>query len=114
MIKLKLSSIISLNCTVESPEALLLKQVRITMNRNFKKPLPIVEGFVPIFSFNRITTVNGIEFLVSVIDKSGIIHHFTMQQGETRWKIVEVGKVADWIAQVEGELEKAIFENTIR
>jgi hypothetical protein len=82
--------------------------------QNFSKRIPIEKGFSPEFFFNRMYTVNGISYHVSVVDRYRQSHFFNMEQKSNLWRIVDAPKVPDWIMNIEKKLEEAIFESLIR
>lgn len=65
------------------------------------------------FHFNRIYTVDGREYHVSVKDHYSS-HHFLMNEGEGQWRISEATKTVEWIKDLEPELGKAILEHEKR
>jgi hypothetical protein len=81
--------------------------------QNFTKRIRIEEGYSPEFSFNRIHTVNGVHYYVSVMDKRGQSYAFNMELKDKSWKIINAPKLPDWIMRIEKELGDAIFEGMI-
>jgi hypothetical protein len=60
------------------------------------------------FTFTPIHTVNGLIFLVSVIDIKQQVHTVTLRNRENSWRIVHSHVLPSWIAAVEGELSTTI------
>lgn len=79
--------------------------------QHFIKRILIEEGFNPEFFFNRIYTVKGIVYHVSVVDKNKKSFFFNMEQTSEGWRIVNAPKLPDWIMNVEKDLEATISEN---
>jgi hypothetical protein len=93
--------------------AFTLNHLEIVM-QNFSKRILIENGFNPEFFFNRMYTVNGINYHVSVVDRYRQAYFFNMEQTSDRWRIVNAPKVPDWIMNIEKKLEEAIFESLIK
>jgi hypothetical protein len=81
---------------------------------NFTKRILVRDKFNPEFLFNRIYTVDGVRYHVSVMDADRHVFAFNMEEKYGRWKIINAPKIPDWIMNIEKELEDAIFENLIR
>jgi hypothetical protein len=79
--------------------------------QSFTKRIPVEKGFSPEFFFTRIYTVNSVHYHISVMDKSGHSHFFTMEQKNEQWKIINAPKIPDWIVRIEEQLEEAITES---
>jgi hypothetical protein len=65
----------------------------------------------PEFIFNRIFTVSGVRYHVSVKDKDRKAFFFTMQEKGGEWYIIEVTNPPNWITDLEAELSQAIIEH---
>jgi hypothetical protein len=76
----------------------------------FKKRIAISEGFNPEFLFNRIYTVSGVHYFISVMDKAHKTLNFSMQECDGSWKVMDVPTPPQWVSQAEEALEQAIFE----
>lgn len=70
-----------------------------------------VEGHFYSFYFNRIFTVEGIRYHVSVVDKNRKAHSFNMKEQEGKWVIVNQRKHVGWIVKLEPKLSEIIIEN---
>ena len=77
----------------------------------FKKRIVISKEFHPEFLFSRIYTVNGLRYYVSVTDKAHKAHHFSMQEHNGSWQVMDGLLLPDWITGAEEALEQAIFEH---
>jgi hypothetical protein len=73
--------------------------------------ITIEASFKPEFFFNRIYTVDGVRYHVSVIDTERKSWFFGMQERGGKWQIINAPKVPDWIIDVEKQLELAIYNN---
>jgi hypothetical protein len=62
------------------------------------------------FYFNRIFTVNGTKYHVSVRG-GGITYYFMMEEEDGKWKVSTIPMPSNWIIDLETELEKAILEH---
>ncbi len=82
--------------------------------QNFTKRILVLQGFNPEFFFNRIYTVKGTIYHVSVLDKKRHTYIFNMEQRDSKWKIINAAKFPGWIMNVEHELENAIFGSLTR
>ncbi len=60
------------------------------------------------FFFNRIYTVNGIRYHVSVKDNKRLTHAFYMETKNSNWQIVKVPAPPDWVLEVESQLAGTI------
>jgi hypothetical protein len=60
------------------------------------------------FSFNRVYTVEGVSYHVSVVDKERNVIIFHMVEDEGKWKIRECDNCPDYIKKVEKELSDKI------
>ena len=65
----------------------------------------------PEFFFNRIFTVSGVRYHVSVRDDKRKSHLFNMDVKSGVWFIVNAPKTADWIIALESKLSSAIIEH---
>ncbi|MGZ5190866.1 MAG: hypothetical protein ACXWCZ_07570 [Flavisolibacter sp.] len=68
-------------------------------------------GSSPEFHFNRIFTVSGLRYHVSVKSISNKSHYFMMQEKNGNWMFSDDSAIPQWILQVENELQKAIKEH---
>jgi hypothetical protein len=78
---------------------------------SFSHRIQITEEFNPEFSFNRIYTVNGVRYYISVFDRKQQAYYFNMQSQGNQWKIINAPKLPNWILNAERELESAILSN---
>ncbi|RYE26790.1 MAG: hypothetical protein EOP48_34925 [Sphingobacteriales bacterium] len=60
------------------------------------------------FYFNRIFTVDGVKYHVSVVDTSSC--YFIIQKQSGNWKISTQSNVPSWLLDVESELGLAIAD----
>ena len=77
---------------------------------HFKKRFKTDFG-TPQFVFDRIFTVNGAHYHVSVVDDKGRSQFFNMQFKKDEWVIIDAPKVPDWIMGLQNELSKAIIDH---
>lgn len=78
---------------------------------HFKKTLPVKEVGNLDFYFNRIYTVSGLRYHVSVMDRSSKSFHFTMEAQGAKWKIIPVPEPPDWILNLEERLADAVMHH---
>lgn len=76
---------------------------------DFTRKAKSAEGLL-VFTFNRIYTVKGTIYFVSVTGQDRR-HHFHMEERSGSWKIVEAPKPPDWLLQLEKELGETISQN---
>jgi hypothetical protein len=62
------------------------------------------------FFFNRLFTVRGIRYHISVCDDKRISCFFNMERKDGEWYIIEATEVPGWIMLLERELSKAIID----
>lgn len=62
------------------------------------------------FHFNRIFTVNGTKYHLSVTEHA-TSYYFLMEERNGSWLIAETIELPLWIRQADKELEKAIWEH---
>jgi hypothetical protein len=79
--------------------------------QNFTKRIPINQEFNPEFFFNRIYTVHGVRYHISVMDKQRAVYILHMEIEKGKWYLVNKAKLPEWILAVEDKLEKAIFDS---
>ncbi len=60
------------------------------------------------FYFNRIYTVEGVRYHVSVVGPDGKVHAFNVYYQEEKWKLVNSDNCPDWIVEIENEISNAI------
>lgn len=77
----------------------------------FKKRIAISEGFNPEFLFNRVYTVSGVHYFISVMDQAHKHYNFSMEERNGCWKVMEASAWPEWVSSAEGALEEAIFEH---
>ena len=65
----------------------------------------------PEFHFNRIFTVSGPRYHVSVKSILNTHHYFMMMEKNGNWSFSDESCVPQWILQLENELQKAITEH---
>ena len=68
-------------------------------------------GSAPEFHFNRIYTVSGLRYHVSVKSILNTNHYFMMMEKNGSWLFSDESCVPQWILQLENELQKAITEH---
>jgi hypothetical protein len=78
---------------------------------DFSKRIAGPNGII-LFSFTRIYTVRGLIYFVAAAGRS-VRHNFHMEKVNGTWRLIRVPKSPDWLAQLEGELVKAISENQL-
>jgi hypothetical protein len=78
--------------------------------RYFTKSIDTTDGSF-LFHFNRIYTVEGTRYHVSVADKRGHSLSFNMHQIDSKWKLVNSSNCPSWILTLEPELSRAIIEH---
>jgi len=62
------------------------------------------------FYFNRIYTVNGVKYHVSV--RNGrFTHYFMMEDGNEQWHFTDITALPDWIIILERKLENVIHQH---
>ena len=65
------------------------------------------------FYFNRIYTVEGDRFHISVVGTDKKAYSFIMQQKGDIWQIVNAQNCPSWIVELEEDLSKAIIESLV-
>jgi hypothetical protein len=70
-----------------------------------------VEGYFYSFYFNRIYTVEGVRYHVSVVDRNRKAHSFNMKKDEGKWVLANPRKYSGWIVKLESKLSDIIIEN---
>jgi hypothetical protein len=78
---------------------------------SFTKRIYTPEGH-PDFIFNRIYSVWGLNYFVSVKDCQGHNCYFTMEEKQGGWKIKEPS-IPAWISKVEDQLADAISAHIV-
>jgi hypothetical protein len=73
---------------------------------DFVKKLDTPDGRLA-FTFNRIYTVKGVSYFISVFRKS-TPHFFHMESRDGTWRMVDAPKPPEWICQYENELANFI------
>jgi hypothetical protein len=81
---------------------------------NFTQRIAIEHGFNPEFFFNRIYTVQGFRYFISVLDQKRNTHNFSMEDKGEHWEIIDPSKVPGWIKKVEPQLNEAVQTNLRR
>ena len=76
--------------------------------QNFTRRIAVDQNFNPEFFFNRIYTVHGMRYHISVMDGNGQTFAFNMEQKNGSWKIIDAPKLPDWIITIESKLQDAI------
>jgi hypothetical protein len=80
--------------------------------QNFTKRLKTSFGN-PEFFFNRIYTVKGIRYYMSVTDQNRQSFFFNIEMENNEWRICNDPVLPDWILALEKDLEQAIYESLI-
>lgn len=75
----------------------------------FTKHIQTERGMIP-FYFNRIYTVNGTKYHVTVRDGKST-HYFMMGDGNGQWHFSDITFLPDWVMVLERKLEEAIIEH---
>jgi len=65
----------------------------------------------PEFFFNRVFTVAGVRYHVSVHDEKRKVHFFNMNGKTGEWHIVTDVKTPEWIMNLQSQLSDAIIEH---
>ena len=78
--------------------------------QSFTTRILVHKQFNPEFIFNRVFTINGTQYFITVRDEDIKSHFFKMEQDKGKWKIIDFRKVPEWIIQLESTLEKIIWE----
>ena len=60
------------------------------------------------FFFNRIYTVNGTRYHVSVKDGKRVTYTFYLETKNDTWQVVKVPTPPDWILAVESDLARVV------
>ena|SRR5215212_7474218 len=81
----------------------------LTYMPHFTKRVSTDDGVVN-FYFNRVYTVNGIKYHISVTKKQRS-HYFMMEDGEAGWHFSDITSLPEWIIELEKKLETAIVEH---
>ena len=64
-----------------------------------------------VFHFNRIYTVNGIRYHISVRTQGYIFHFFMMEEINGGWYFTDIALLPQWLIEMERKFETAIQEN---
>jgi hypothetical protein len=78
---------------------------------SFTKRIQVSPGEFLSFNFNRIYTVEGLNFFISFIDNKHESFHFKMKEEGHSWKIIERKNIPSFILMMEDEFSKAIREH---
>ena len=81
------------------------------MQNNFKRALAPPGEKAITFHFNRIYTVDGTCYHISVKSSLKVSHYFIMQEQEGGWYFSNSKALPVWLIEMERMLEKAILEN---
>jgi hypothetical protein len=73
---------------------------------NFTKNIQTQKGLIT-FYFNRIYTVNGVKYHVSVRDNK-TSYYFMMEGSDEQWNFLDDTPLPHWIIELEKELKNAI------
>lgn len=82
----------------------------LTKMAYFTRSLPTNEGRSLIFHFNRIFTVNGTRYHISVKTVSST-YYFLMQQTGENWEFTDLTNLPAWLIDLKEELELVIVEH---
>ena len=83
----------------------------LTMIPHFTKRIEVEKGYVS-FYFNRIYTVEGVRYYVSVIDpNTKRVVMFQMHEKEGKWSILHFLDYPFWIVQLEAQLSEIIINH---
>ncbi len=77
---------------------------------SFSKKIFVLDQGVSEFQFDRIYTIGGIRYFVTV-HGNGKYFHFNMLQRDGLWEIVHSEILPDWILALEVELANAILKH---
>jgi hypothetical protein len=77
---------------------------------HFKKQIKTDQG-IQEFSFNRIATVGGTHYYISVVNKNNITRLFQMEYKIGVWAFRDISKVPEWVIPLESKLADAIDEH---
>ena len=81
--------------------------------QNFRKRIRIDDNY-PEFFFNKIYTVIGIKYHLSVLDINQIPHFFYMEEVVSEFRLMEASKLPQWIQNAEQKLSLAIIDNAAK
>lgn len=78
---------------------------------HFIKSIEVGNGFVN-FYFDRIYTIEGVRYFVSVIDReTRKLFMFQMRENEGKWSIINFLNYPYWIVKLESELSNVIIDH---
>jgi hypothetical protein len=77
--------------------------------QHFTRRIQTREGFYS-FYFNRIYTVAGIRYHISVVDNEKKVISFLMEKKESTWHFVNPSNCPEWILSFEEQLSSIINE----
>lgn len=77
----------------------------------FTSPIDSTEGETLTFYFDRIFTVRGVRYSVSVYITHSPLYHFLMESKKDGWYFSDSTLLPDWIRVLEKNLGQAIEEN---
>jgi hypothetical protein len=83
----------------------------LTTITNFKKAITSLDNQNHIFHFNRIYSVDGLMYHVSVKNLNNYSHNFLMVQKDGHWFFKDIKVTPQWIIELEPQLEAAIQGN---
>ena len=78
--------------------------------QHFTKRIEVNDSYYG-FYFNRIYTVEGVRYHISVVDKERKAHSFNMMEKKGVWVLVKPETCPEWIAKLEPTLSGIIHEN---
>jgi hypothetical protein len=81
------------------------------MQTNFKKAISSADNKTYIFHFNRIYTVNGVAYHISVRSAANLSHNFMMQEKNGGWCLGDLSGLPQWLIEMEKKFEAAIIES---
>ena len=84
------------------------------MQANFQKALTSLDKKTYVFHFNRIYTVNGVCYHISVRTQGHISHYFMMEEDNGGWYFSDMALLPQWLIEMERQLEAAIIKDILK
>ena len=81
------------------------------MQNNFQKAITSLEKKNYVFHFNRIYTVDGIRYHVSVRTQGNISYYFMMEEDTGGWNFSDMALLPEWLIDMEQQFENVVKEH---
>ena len=81
------------------------------MQVSFAKRISTLDNSSFTFLFNRIYTVNGTAYHISVRTIGSVSNHFMMEEKNGGWYFTDITLLPQWIIELERRFENVIQEN---